>query len=225
MIVASLLLAADAPKEGAKSDSKASSGDEIRQDEAEKLYRQFVRDFDGRNASDHVEKELRRNAQRALEEIRIRGVGKPAPEIEGEDLDGKSMKLSDFRGKVLLVSFWATWCGPCMKLVPHERSLAKRLRGEPFALVGINGDVEPEQLRKALEEYEITWRSFKDKRAEGKPIAAEWQVSGWPTLYLIDHQGIIRKRWVGSPAVKVLDREIDLLVKEAIPALAFKAVR
>jgi hypothetical protein len=89
--------------------SVAQNKGEARQDEAEKLYQQFVRDYDGRNKSDGVEKQLRSAAQRAVEEIRIRGIGKPAPEIEGEDLDGKSMRLSDYNGKVVLLDFWAFW--------------------------------------------------------------------------------------------------------------------
>jgi hypothetical protein len=89
--------------------SVVQSGDEARQDEAEKLYQQFLTDFDGRNAGDDVEKQLRHDAERALEEIRIRGIGKPVPEIEGEDTDGKPMRLSDFKGKVVLVDFWAFW--------------------------------------------------------------------------------------------------------------------
>lgn len=100
-------------------------------------------------------------------------------------------------------------------MLPHERSLVKKYAGKPFALVGVNSD-GPEELKEALKDNPLTWRSFKNKRAEGKVIAAEWQVSGWPTLYLIDHQGIIRKRWVGSLAAEVLDHEIELLVEAAV---------
>ena len=82
---------------------------EARQDEAGKLYQQFVRDFDGGDKSDGVEEQLRSEAQRAVEEIRIRGIGRPAPEIQGEDLDGKPMRLGDYKGKVVLLDFWAFW--------------------------------------------------------------------------------------------------------------------
>jgi hypothetical protein len=100
-------------------------------------------------------------------------------------------------------------------MLPHERSLVKKFAGEPFALVGVNSDA-PEELQKALKDNPVSWRSFKNKRAEGKRIGEEWQVSGWPTLYLIDHRGIIRKRWVGGPAADVLDHEIELLVEAAV---------
>jgi uncharacterized protein (TIGR03067 family) len=201
--------------------SIAQSGGEVRQDEAERLYQQFIDEFkdppEGGSLSS-PEQQLLRHAQGQIEEIRLRGLGKPAPELAGEDLDGRPMKLSDFRGKVVLVSFWATWCGPCMKMVPHEKALVARLRDKPFALVGVNGDNEPEELQKGIEKYGIDWRSFKNKQTDKRFISTEWKVIGWPTLYLIDHQGIIRKRWIGDPSPEVLDREIDHLVEAAVRA-------
>ena len=193
--------------------SAIQSAGETRQDEAEKQFQQFVTDFDGRT-QDAVEEMLLSRAKVEVLNIQARGLGKPAPEIEGEDLDGRSMKLSDFRGKVVLVSFWATWCAPCMKLVPHERSLVTRFKDKPFTIVGVNGDNGAEGLRKA-KEMDITWRSFKDQPASEKAISAEWGVSAWPTLYLIDHKGIIRQRW-NSPDTEVLDREIGKLVEAAV---------
>src|SRR5262249_23052408 len=148
-------------------------------------------------------------AKRELEGMVVRPLGGPAPAVEGEDLDGQLMKLSDFRGKVVLVSFWGSWCGPCMKLVPHERSLVERLKDKPFALVGVNADDDPAELGKALVKTPVTWKSFKNKRAGKKTITEEWKILGFPTLYLIDHKGVIRKRWIGAPPAVDLDREID----------------
>lgn len=110
-----------------------------------------------------------------------------------------------------------------MEMFPHERSLVKRLEGKPFVLLGVNGDEPGEELKKKNEEAKITWRSFKNdrgKKGEGKDkgpgsISEEWNVMGWPTLYLIDHQGVIRKKWLGAPPDKVLDESIDALVKQA----------
>jgi RNA polymerase sigma factor (sigma-70 family) len=186
-----------------------------RKEEARQLYEQFVKDYAGRDQGDgwdHLVKELISRARDEIDELLVRRVGQTAPDIEGEDLDGRPMKLADYRGKVVLLSFWASWCGPCMRLVPHERALQQRLAGKDFALVGVNGDSRPEELRQALEKNPVTWRSFKSKR-EGKPsIAQEWKVLGWPTLYLIDRDGVIRKRWVGAPPPDELDREVDQLV-------------
>jgi hypothetical protein len=100
-------------------------------------------------------------------------------------------------------------------MYPHERSLVKRLEGKPFALVGVNSDSDRSALKKVLQEENITWRSFWNGGSTSGPIATRWAVQGWPTLYVIDHKGVIRKKWEGSPGDKVLDEEIDKLVKEA----------
>ena len=74
-------------------------------------------------------------------------------------------------------------------MIPHERSLVNRLEDKPFVLLGVNSDRDPEKLKKDLKENQVTWRSFQNQRKEGKAIAEEWNVQGWPTLYLIDHKG------------------------------------
>jgi Thioredoxin-like len=100
-------------------------------------------------------------------------------------------------------------------MYPHERSLVKKMEGKPFALVGVNSDRDRAALKKVLAKENITWRSFWNGGGTGGPIATRWGVRGWPTLYLIDHRGVIRKKWVGSPGDKVMNKEIDKLVKEA----------
>jgi hypothetical protein len=100
-------------------------------------------------------------------------------------------------------------------MFPHERSLVKKLEGKPFALVGVNSDKDPEKLKKDNEKEQITWRSFKNERGDKGQVSKDWGVKGWPTLYLIDHKGVIRNTWLGNPGEKVLDEAIDVLVKEA----------
>ena len=100
-------------------------------------------------------------------------------------------------------------------MIPHERSLVKRLEGKPFVLIGVNSDQDPAQLKKDLKENQVTWRSFQNQRKGTKAIADEWNVQGWPTLYLIDHKGVIRKKWLGSPGNEVLDKEVEKLVDTA----------
>jgi len=101
-------------------------------------------------------------------------------------------------------------------MYPHERSLVKKLADKPFALVGVNSDQNREALKPILEKEQITWRSFwNGPQGTGGPISAEWNVRGWPTLYVLDHKGVIRHKWVGSPSGEVLDKAIEKLVKEA----------
>lgn len=101
-------------------------------------------------------------------------------------------------------------------MYPHERSLVKKLADKPFALLGVNSDKDLKALKETLEKEQITWRSFwNGEKGTGGPISTEWGVRGWPTLYLIDHKGVIRRKYVGSPGDKVLDAAIDKLVEEA----------
>jgi len=76
-------------------------------------------------------------------------------------------------------------------MYPHERSLVARLEEEPFTIVGVNSD-PAERYRTAIVENEITWPSFADGGTTGGPIATRWGVTGWPTVYVIDHEGVIR---------------------------------
>lgn len=100
-----------------------------------------------------------------------------------------------------------------MGMVPHERSLVKRMAGRPFVLLGVSSDHTPDDLKRVQENYEISWRSWFDGR-HGR-IAARYRIEYYPTLYLIDHTGVIRKTFVGPPRNEVLDKDIEQLVEEA----------
>jgi hypothetical protein len=98
-------------------------------------------------------------------------------------------------------------------MYPHERSLVKKMADKPFALIGVNSDRDLKELKKTLEEEEITWRSFwNGEMGTGGPISTDWNVRGWPTLFVIDHKGVIRHKWLGNPVDEKLDAAIDKLV-------------
>lgn len=190
-----------------------------RQDEAQQLYRQFLATFDGEHPyhAQGIEQEYHRLAKKRLDTLTNRGVGQPAPEITGVDLDDHPMALTQYRGKVVLVSFWASWCAPCMAFMPHEKALTERLADKPFAIVGVNADIDEAAAARAVARHKMTWRSFKNAPPAGPTIAAQWQVTSWPTFYLIDHQGVIRKRWNQTPpATAELDAAVDELIEQAL---------
>ena len=96
-------------------------------------------------------------------------------------------------------------------MYPHERSLVQRLADEPFALIGVNSDPK-ERALKACEENGITWRSFwNGPKGTGGPISAKWNVTSWPTIYVIDHKGVIRFKNVRGEA---MDKAVDQLLEE-----------
>ena len=93
-------------------------------------------------------------------------------------------------------------------MYPHERSLVEELKDQPFAIVGINSDKDTAALKPRLAEERITWRSFwNGAEGTGGPIAKDWHVSGWPTVYVIDHEGVIRHKSHGGPAMDTALRE------------------
>ncbi|MBM3833822.1 MAG: TlpA family protein disulfide reductase [Verrucomicrobia bacterium] len=94
-------------------------------------------------------------------------------------------------------------------MYPHERSLVKKLEGKPFVLLGVNSDPKA-RFRAVMKKENITWRSWWDGGNTSGPIASAWGIRGWPTLYLIDHKGIIR-----SAGHALLEDELNKLVRAA----------
>jgi hypothetical protein len=94
-------------------------------------------------------------------------------------------------------------------MFPHERSLVKRLESKPFALLGVNTDGNPQQVKAANQQQQITWRSWFD--GQGGPICRQYRVQSFPTIYVLDQYGVIRYKSVrGSD----MDKAVDTLLKE-----------
>lgn len=135
---------------------------------------------------------LAQKAGQELVELRSLRKGMPAPDIVAPDLAGETFRLSDARGKVVVLVFWASWCSPCMQAVPREKELVERYQGRPFVLIGVNGDRQLAAAQQAVSKNQIPWRSF--WAGPDGALAEAWNVRSWPTVYLIDHTGIIRQR-------------------------------
>jgi hypothetical protein len=99
-------------------------------------------------------------------------------------------------------------------MYPHERSLVKRLESKPFVLIGVNSDRDRVELKRVIDQEKITWRSFMDG-SNRRSISDRWNISSWPTLFIIDAKGVIRHKHLGTPGEKNLDDEIDKLIAEA----------
>lgn len=182
--------------------------------EAEELYERAIKEYGDvvwwkdPNRLGHQET-IADAARIQLNDLRL-SVGSVAPEIEGQDIDGLPMKLSDHRGKVIVLSFWGSWCGPCMAAVPRERALVERLVGRRFVLLGVNSDEDRGHAKEVVRKERKTWRSWWDGIPAG-PIATRWGVRGWPMLYLIDGKGVIRYKADGYD--EGLDKAVDTLLK------------
>jgi len=140
-------------------------------------------------------------------------VGKTAPDLIGVDLAGKPMKLSESKNRVVLISTWSSTSDPSLAIVPNLKQLLKKHQKAPFTIVGINGDEADADVEAAVRTNSITWRSFRNEVTDDKPgIIDRWNITSFPMLMLIDHKGVIRQVWEGSPGDEVLETEIQRLL-------------
>jgi hypothetical protein len=140
-------------------------------------------------------------------------VGRPAPEIDGLDLDGRPLKLSGFRGKVVVVIVWSGAYGPVVSALSRDPEIVARLGEKPLILLGVNCDRTPEAARKAIRDAGISWPNWADVRPDRGTISDRYSIRGLPTFLVIDAKGTLRSRALTSMGlVKLVDRllaEID----------------
>jgi peroxiredoxin len=180
-------------------------------DEASRLFERAIAEF-ADIKSPRSGRSFAEIAQSDLHELRDLSLGRVAPEINGTDADGEAFKLTDYRGKVVVLTFSGNWCGPCKAMYPDERELVKQLKEKPFALLSVCTDADRTTLQKSIKDAEITWRCWWDGGQEG-PICKEWNIRSFPTVYVLDGSGTIRFKDVRGPsldeAVKTLLKELD----------------
>ena len=156
---------------------------------------------------------LGQEAEARLDDMVNLAVGKPAPDIEGVDVDGKPLRLSDYRGKVVILVFWGSWCSPCMAQVPHERDLVERLKGQPFALLGVDCEDNKDTARGVMARERMTWPNWFDGAVGTGPIARRYHIRGYPRVFLLDASGVIRSRGISISSAG-LDDAVDKLLAE-----------
>jgi len=113
----------------------------------------------------------------------------PAHTFTLQDTSGKIYKLEDYRGKVLLLNFWASWCPPCVHEMPSMARLKAHFKDKPFEILAANLGEEPEQVQNFLEKHPVNFPVLLDK---GSQVAKQWKVFAYPNSYLIDKEGNVR---------------------------------
>lgn len=120
-------------------------------------------------------------------------VGSPAKEFTVADSD-HSVSLNQYRGQVVLVNFWATWCPPCVEELPSLMTLQERMKGRGLVVVGVSIDVDGDAYHRFLKLHNINFVTVRDPEQK---VASIYGTSGWPETYIIDRQGVLRRKFVG----------------------------
>jgi thiol-disulfide isomerase/thioredoxin len=128
-----------------------------------------------------------------------------------KDIDGASVKLTDYKGKVVLLNFWATWCGPCKLEIPEFVEAYERYRDKGFVILGVlsEDDPAPAELRSFMAKFRMTYPVFLEHQ---ELAAANGELWALPTSFLIDRQGSICTRHTGAMTKDMLEQEIKSLL-------------
>ena len=136
---------------------------------------------------------------------------KPAPDFTLPQPSGPTLKLSDYRGKVVLLDFWATWCEPCRAEIPHFVDMQNKYGAQGFQILGISMDDSPDPVPAFYKQFKMNYPVVMGNAQIGEQYGG---VLGLPISFLIDRQGQIRKKHIGATEASVFEKEITDLLNE-----------
>jgi thiol-disulfide isomerase/thioredoxin len=171
------------------------------------IYERIVKDYGDINFTGKGT--LGEMAAKELIVLKTLSVGAKLPDVVSTDLQGKKVKISDYRGKVVVLDIWATWCPPCRAMIPHERELVKRLEKEPFVLISVSADNDQETLEKFLEKEPMPWVHWYS--GPKSKLMDDLNIRFFPTIFILDADGVIRYRNLRG---KEMDEAVDTLLEE-----------
>jgi cytochrome c biogenesis protein CcmG/thiol:disulfide interchange protein DsbE len=138
-------------------------------------------------------------------------VGNLAPDFNLVDLDGDPVRLTDFRGRPLIINFWASWCGPCVEEFPLLRDALDRYRDSDLAIVGIVYQDRSEAARAFMERTDAPWPATMDP---GDRVAASYGILAPPETYFVGRDGTIVARQIGQFSASSLQEKIAAIIAE-----------
>jgi thiol-disulfide isomerase/thioredoxin len=138
-------------------------------------------------------------------------------EIAGPTLDGGSFDVKDWHGKIVLVDFWATWCGPCVAEIPNVKKVYNRYHKDGFEVVGVSLDENPENLAAFVKKHELAWPQiiFPDpaQRKWDSPLVRRYDIHGIPAMFLLDREGKIASRDIDGERLASLVEQLHTGVR------------
>ncbi|WEK19929.1 MAG: TlpA disulfide reductase family protein [Candidatus Pedobacter colombiensis] len=131
--------------------------------------------------------------------------GQKTPDFAYPDLNGKKWGPKDFRGKYLIIDFWASWCGPCRQEIPHLKEVYKKYKDKGLEILSVSVDAKPADWKKAMNEERMAWPQI--NAVESKPVMASYMFSGIPYLVVVDKDGkIVEKNVRGESLDKAMKK-------------------
>jgi peroxiredoxin len=153
---------------------------------ADELMAQLKSDFpDSRQVANLKKQEEAKKIQDSL------AVGSKFPDFNEKDLEGKPLSLANYKGKVVLIDFWAVWCGPCVKELPHVLKAYEKHHDNGFEIIGISLDQDKAKLEAFIKENKMPWQQFFDGQGWKNKLSTQYGVNSIPATYLIDGKGTI----------------------------------
>ena len=148
--------------------------------------------------TDYPQSEIARNIDQAVDALEKQeasasqlAVGKPFPPFTEKDLNGKPLALADFKGKIVLIDFWATWCGPCVEELPNVLAAYQKYHDKGFEIVGISLDQNRDALTGFIKERGMTWPQYFDGLGWKSKLGQQYGIQSIPNTFLLDKDGII----------------------------------
>lgn len=135
----------------------------------------------------------------------------PAPKLTLQNLSGKSVSLKDYRGSVVLVNLWATWCPPCREEMPTLQSFYDKYKKDGFVLIGINQEETAEVVEPFVSEFGMTFPIWLDIDYIAQ---REFNTMNLPSSYVIDRNGNVRLMWIGGISKKNLEKYVPDIIEE-----------
>ncbi len=137
-------------------------------------------------------------------------VGQPAPDFKLQNLDGESVSLSDFKGKTVLVNFWASWCGPCRFEMPFLQGIYDEWSEQELVLLTVNVGESPAQAKDFMEELDLSFPVLLDTE---EAVARMYSIAAIPTTFFIDKDGVIQKKIIGAFSSKAqIESELSKII-------------
>ena len=143
------------------------------------------------------------NHQRALRYISDPNLARArmAPAFAVDTLEGQHISMDDLQGEVVLLDFWATWCGPCREALPHLRDVAKKFQGQPLVVLSVSLDSNEAKWKQFIAENGMTWAQYRDGGFTG-PVSKLFGVEAIPHTFTIDAEGVLQDEHIGDASIE-----------------------